>query len=173
MLDTPRGGTGYCAPVRAHGVVFLLAFCALLAATPPSATAAESTSSDTTQYSVPVRSVPLAVTEALGANVILNLFDQATHAHPEEFKVSWQSVWDNIQEGFEWDDNHFTTNNFAHPYNGNIFFNAGRSNGLSYYESMPLAAAGSLTWEYAGEVNRPSFNDFINTTVGGIALGEM
>jgi len=153
--------------------VFLLAFCALLAATPPSATAAQSTSSDTTQYSVPVRSVPLAVTEALGANVILNLFDQATHAHPEEFKVSWQSVWDNIQEGFEWDDNHFTTNNFAHPYNGNIFFNAGRSNGLSYYESMPLAAAGSLTWEYAGEVNRPSFNDFINTTVGGIALGEM
>jgi hypothetical protein len=120
-----------------------------------------------------VRSVPLAVTEALGANVILNLFDQATHAHPEEFYVSWQSIWHNIQEGFEWDDNHFTTNNFAHPYNGNIFFNAGRSNGLNYYESMPLTAAGSLTWEYAGEVNRPSFNDFINTTVGGIALGEI
>jgi len=128
---------------------------------------------DTAGYSVPVRSVPLAVTEALGSNVILNLFDQATHAHPEEFKVSWESVWNNIQESFEWDDNHFTTNNFAHPYNGNIFFNAGRSNGLSYYESMPLTAVGSLTWEYAGEVNRPSFNDFINTTVGGIALGEI
>jgi len=128
---------------------------------------------DTSGYSVPVRSVPLAVTEALGANVIVNLFDHATHAHPEAFKVTWESVWNNIQENFEWDDNHFTTNQFAHPYHGNIAFNAGRSNGLTYYESMPLAAIGSLSWEFAGEVNRPSFNDFINTTVGGIAIGEI
>ena len=138
---------------------------------PATSFAAESSPADTAYRQV--RSVPLAVIEALGSNVVLNRFDYYTHAEPDQFQVSLQSIWDNIQEGFEWDDNHFNTNQFAHPYNGSVFFNAGRSNGLSFWESAPLTAAGSLTWEYAGEVHRPSFNDFINTTVGGIALGEM
>ena len=36
-----------------------------------------------------------------------------------------------------------------------------------------MTAFGSGTWEYFGETNLPSVNDFINTTLGGIALGEM
>ena len=36
-----------------------------------------------------------------------------------------------------------------------------------------MAAFGSATWEYFGETNSASLNDFINTTLGGIALGEM
>ena len=44
---------------------------------------------------------------------------------------------------------------------------------MSFYESAALAAFGSGTWEYFGETNLPSVNDFINTTLGGIALGEM
>jgi hypothetical protein len=35
------------------------------------------------------------------------------------------------------------------------------------------AAFGSATWEFFGETNKPSLNDFINTTLGGIAFGEM
>src|SRR5207342_2084958 len=31
----------------------------------------------------------------------------------------------------------------------------------------------SGTWEYFGETNHASLNDFVNTTLGGIALGEM
>ena len=36
-----------------------------------------------------------------------------------------------------------------------------------------MTAFGSGTWEYFGETNQASLNDFINTTLGGIALGEM
>jgi hypothetical protein len=54
---------------------------------------------------------------------------------------------------------------------GNNYFNSGRANGLSFYESAALTAFG--TWEYFGETNKPSLNDVINTTLGGIALGEM
>jgi hypothetical protein len=36
-----------------------------------------------------------------------------------------------------------------------------------------VTAFGSGTWEYFGETNHASLNDFINTTLGGIALGEM
>ena len=36
-----------------------------------------------------------------------------------------------------------------------------------------MTAFGSGTWEYFGETNHASLNDFINTTLGGIALGEM
>jgi hypothetical protein len=121
----------------------------------------------------PPRNVPLAIGEAIGINVVVNLFDQATHEHPEEFYVSPETWWENIQENFNWDDNNFVTNQFAHPYHGNTYYNAGRSNGLTYYESAALTALGSLTWEFFGEVNRPSFNDFFNTTLGGISMGEM
>ncbi len=64
-------------------------------------------------------------------------------------------------------------NQIGHPYQGNNYFTSGRANGLSFYESAALAAFGSGTWEYFGETNLPSVNDFINTTLGGIALGEM
>ena len=79
----------------------------------------------------------------------------------------------NLREGWEFDDNNFNTNQFAHPYHGNINFNTARSNGLDYWSSIPFAALGSLIWEYFGEIHRPSLNDYISTTVGGIALGEL
>lgn len=84
--------------------------------------------------------------------------------------VSW---WNNLRRGLEWDLDQFEVNQFGHPYQGNNYFNAGRSNGLSFWESAALTAFGSGTWEYFGETNRPSINDLINTTMGGIALGEM
>ncbi len=45
--------------------------------------------------------------------------------------------------------------------------------GLNFYESAALTAFGSATWEFFGETNHASLNDFINTTLGGITLGEM
>ena len=62
---------------------------------------------------------------------------------------------------------------FAHPYHGGLYFNAGRSNGLTFWESAPLAFLGSWTWEYLGETHRPALNDFFMTSFGGIALGEV
>lgn len=87
--------------------------------------------------------------------------------------VGWQSWWSNIQKGWEYDGDNFLTNNFAHPYHGNLYFNTARTNGYDFWESMPFSFTGSLLWEYFGEYYRPSFNDWINTSVSGINLGEM
>jgi len=88
-------------------------------------------------------------------------------------KVTPKTWWANMEQGWVWDLDDFTVNQIGHPYQGNNYFNTGRANGLSFYESAAVAAFGSSTWEYFGETNHASLNDFINTTLGGIALGEM
>jgi hypothetical protein len=88
-------------------------------------------------------------------------------------RITPKTWWDNMENGWVWDLDDFVVNQIGHPYQGNNYFNAGRANGLSFYESSAMAAFGSATWEYFGETNKPSLNDFINTTLGGIALGEM
>ena len=123
----------------------------------------------------PERRPVFATLEVLGINVLYNLANQLIKP-PEEkgyFRVGFNSWWENLKYGFEWDDNSFQVNQFGHPYQGGNYFTAGRSSGLSFWESVPLAALGSATWEYFGETHKPSVNDLINTTVGGIALGEM
>lgn len=87
--------------------------------------------------------------------------------------VGWQSWWSNIQHGWEYDGDNFLTNNFAHPYHGNLYYNTGRTNGYKFWESVPFAFSGSLLWEYFGEYYRPSFNDWLNTSISGVNLGEM
>ena len=123
----------------------------------------------------PVRRPTLAVVEVLGINVLYNLMNLAIKPSEEKqyFRVGFSSWWENLRYGFEWDDNAFGVNQIGHPYQGANYFTAGRSNGLSFWESAPLAALGSATWEYFGETHKPSVNDLINTTVGGIAIGEM
>ena len=88
-------------------------------------------------------------------------------------RITPKTWWDNMEQGWVWDLDDFTVNQIGHPYQGNNYFTSGRANGLSFYESAALTAFGSGTWEYFGETNFPSVNDFINTTLGGIALGEM
>jgi len=114
----------------------------------------------------------LAVEETLGLNLLVNridawVFDQAWA------RVSFEDWSRNLDLGWEWDENAFGTNMFAHPFHGATYFNAGRSNCLSYWESIPLAFLGSWTWEFFGETYRPSLNDFFMTSFGGIALGEI
>src|SRR5580765_6608804 len=88
-------------------------------------------------------------------------------------KLTPETWWTNMKRGWEWDLDDFVVNQIGHPYQGNNYFNAGRANGLSFWESAAVTAFGSGTWEYFGETNQASLNDFINTTLGGIALGEM
>ena len=72
-----------------------------------------------------------------------------------------------------WDNDFFVTNMFAHPYHGNLYFNAARTNGLTFWESAPYSLLGSAMWEFLGETEPPAINDIIATTCGGMALGEM
>lgn len=118
------------------------------------------------------RQTSVAIGEALGVNLAVNRVD-AWLLGMETQRVNVESWSRNLQFGWEWDENSFATNMLAHPIHGSTYFNAGRSNCLTFLESVPLAFLGSWTWEYFGEVNRPSLNDFFMTTLGGIALGEM
>jgi hypothetical protein len=120
----------------------------------------------------PKRRPYAAILQTLGINVLFNWVNRTRNPN-DEFMVTFHSWWENLRYGMEWDYNSFSINQFGHPYQGNLYFNAGRANGLNFWESAPLAALGSATWEYFGERNRASVNDFVTTTMGGIALGEM
>jgi len=80
--------------------------------------------------------------------------------------------WNNISNGFEYDGNLFSTNMIDHPYHGSTYYNASRSNGIDFWGSLPLTLVGSLMWECCGERHPMAFNDVVNTTLGGVALGE-
>lgn len=118
---------------------------------------------------------PRSVGKALFQSTMINTFyglANLMRGH-DTAKITPKTWWANMKQGWVWDLNDFPVNQIGHPYQGNNYFTAGRSNGLSFYESSAVAAFGSATWEYFGETNPASLNDFINTTLGGIALGEM
>jgi hypothetical protein len=84
------------------------------------------------------------------------------------------STWaQNFENPWKWDNNAFLGNQFSHPYHGSLYFNTARSNGYNFWQSVPWAWGGSLMWELMGESWAPSPNDLLNTSLGGITLGEM
>jgi hypothetical protein len=119
------------------------------------------------------KNVGLAVQEMLLANVAVNRFNAWLLNEDWALDVDAESWSRNLELGWEWDENQFSTNMFAHPYQGSFYFNAGRANGLSYWESVPLVFVGSWTWEHFGETHRPALNDFFMTSFGGPSFGEM
>jgi hypothetical protein len=87
-------------------------------------------------------------------------------------QISPRSFWDNMEEGFTYDDNKFKTNQLIHPFNGSTYYNSGRANGLSFWPSTIYSLTGAFIWEAMGETHPMSWNDMIATGVGGIAFGE-
>ena len=87
--------------------------------------------------------------------------------------IGLNSMKRNIRKGFVWDNDQFSTNLFAHPYNGGLYFNAARSNGMLLREAALYSVGGSLIWEYLMENELPSLNDLITTSIGGVCLGEI
>ena len=89
-------------------------------------------------------------------------------------RISFKSIGKNTKlSSWEWDDDSFTTNQFAHPFHGSLYYNAFRSNGYDVLPASLATISGSLIWEIAGENQNPSKNDLVNTTFGGVILGEM
>jgi len=88
------------------------------------------------------------------------------HVGPESWFRNFENPW-------KWDNNAFTNNQFSHPYHGSLYYTAGRANGYNFWASMPWAFGGSLMWELMGEAWAPAPNDLLNTSLGGIVLGEM
>ena len=92
----------------------------------------------------------------------------------EDFaRISVDTVRENFHQGFGYDSDTFNVNQSSHPYHGSLFFEAGRSNGYTYWESGLFALTGSLIWECCMENTRPSTNDLVNTTLGGMTRGEI
>lgn len=88
--------------------------------------------------------------------------------------ISFHSVGHNLNPGsWTWDQDPFQTNQFGHPYHGSLYFTAFRVNGYSFWQSVPGALVGTYMWETFAENEPPSLNDAVNTSFGGIVLGEM
>lgn len=113
----------------------------------------------------------LPLSEGLVSNVFINRYNFLirNQAWADVNLESWKS---NFNNGFGTDGDRFDTNFFGHPFHGSAYFNASRSLGNSFWESIPFTVMGSLTWEYFGENEIPSEIDFYTTTLGGIFLGE-
>lgn len=92
----------------------------------------------------------------------------------EDFaRISWETIENNFDAGFGYDPDTFEVNQSSHPYHGSLFFNAARENGYGFWESSAFALVGSLIWECCMENTRPSTNDLVNTTLGGMTRGEV
>ena len=130
---------------------------------------------DTTWVPPPAKNFTRAALEVTGVNVGIWLWCRYIREGGTNtgFRIGIQSWKDNLLNGFEWDDNHFNTNQLAHPYHGSMYFCSARANGYDYWESTAFSFAGSAMWEYFGEVHNASINDWIATGYGGVAMGEM
>ena len=89
-------------------------------------------------------------------------------------RPSSATIYDNFTSPWEWEaTDGFMVNQIGHPYQGSLYFNAGRANGFTFYESLVFSALGTFTWEAFGERQTGSLNDMITTTFGAAPLGEM
>ncbi|PKL81643.1 MAG: hypothetical protein CVV24_14205 [Ignavibacteriae bacterium HGW-Ignavibacteriae-3] len=120
----------------------------------------------------PKSTLGMVVLEVTIPNLSTFLIDRYIFNY-EFSRVGFNSWKHSLQKGWEWDIDRFGMNYFFHPFSGSMYYNAARANGYSFYESIPFAFLGSLQWEYLGENTLPSYNDFINTPVHGILLGEI
>ena len=93
--------------------------------------------------------------------------------HEDFADISGKTIVNNLKTGFVWDNDQFSTNLFAHPYHGNLYFNAARNSGMNFWTSIPFALGGSLLWEVVEESEPAAINDLMATTIGGVALGEV
>jgi Domain of unknown function (DUF3943) len=111
-------------------------------------------------------------------NVILNLTDRSVMKL--EFARTDFQTWNRTlhagfpwNSGWEWDQDRFGNNFFSHPMMGSFYFSAARTNGYSFWQSVPIVFAGSYMWKIFGENGKPEREDLINTTVDGVLLGEV
>ena len=114
----------------------------------------------------------LAVGETVGINAFVQSFDRFV-LNADFAQINMHTIHHNLKTGFVWDNDQFSTNLFAHPYHGGLYFNAARSNGMDFWQSVPFAFGGSLMWETICEIEPPAINDLIATTMGGVCIGEV
>ncbi len=156
------------------GVAVATLFLGLLGPAAPIRAQTAAALPDSNGYTPPRKNALRALGEITLVNGVVWTFNRYIRAGGGEgFHIGWTSWNESFENGFDWDPNNFSTNQYAHPYHGNLYFNAARSNGFNYWESIGFAFTGSFQWEFFGESHHASINDWVNTSLGGTALGEM
>jgi hypothetical protein len=104
----------------------------------------------------------------------LNMYDRRyrTSVDGDVYRSTFKSFKNNIETWPVIDTDSFQINELGHPYQGAMFFNFARSAGLSFWQSMAYSIGGEELWKTAGETDAPSWNDHINSGIGGPFLGE-
>lgn len=153
-------------------ILYMLALSAMTCSAQASAIAAGDTLCLSDKARVEKKQPWIAAGKVIAINTGVWAFNRFI-THEDFADISGKTIINNIKKGFVWDNDQFSTNLFAHPYHGNLYFNAARTSGLNFWESVPYALSGSLLWEIVEEAEPPAINDLIATTVGGIALGEV
>jgi hypothetical protein len=118
--------------------------------------------------------VGLGALEVFASNLVTNV--AARYIGNAGFaKISPKTIYNHMSlSAWQWEKNdRYYVNQIGHPYQGSTYFNSGRSNGFSFYESIGFTVAGSAVWESVFETGICSLNDLVTTTIGGAALGEM
>jgi len=151
---------------------FLILICFLLTSTAGFSQETE----DKEEEAPPERSLFADTGYAVLGVVVSNIFmSVSTMWGDQSFSdITFESMWINLTNNrWLWEDgDRFLVNQFLHPYHGATYFASARINGFNFFEAMPFVPFGSLMWEVLLE-RKPSVNDFITTTIGGITLGEM
>jgi hypothetical protein len=123
---------------------------------------------------VPRRSFVVPALETMliqfGMSAFSNLVEEKEFA-----RISFESIGSHFGPKNNWffDTDTFITNQWAHPYQGSFVYSAARSSGLSFWWSGLYTGISSLLWEYIFEIDAPSINDQITTTIGGTYFGEV
>src|ERR1700748_1616225 len=59
-------------------------------------------------------------------------------ANKDYTDLTWKSTAYNLNPGHaQFDNDPFTTNQFGHPYHGSLFYNSFRTNGYTFWQSVP------------------------------------
>jgi hypothetical protein len=150
----------------------------LLVAAAASAAAQERTGPSPTGYTPAAQQLPhwrdpwYTGLEILGFEAALNRVNRCCGSGRDDYAVSASTIRRNLHSSWVVDNDPFSVNQFAHPYQGSVFFGLARSNGFDFWESTAYSLAGSALWEIAGERTPPSRNDLLSTGIGGAFLGE-
>lgn len=119
----------------------------------------------------PEKSVLIPALEIVTFDLLLSNFNRA-FSGSHDYDVSWHSIRHNLRGPWVVDNDPFSTNQFAHPYQGSLYHAAGRSMGLNYWQASALTFAGSAWWEITGEKTPPSRNDQVASGIAGSFFGE-
>jgi len=117
------------------------------------------------------KSYAIPAMEILGFDFLVNRANKL-FTNSGDYDVSVGSIRQNLRSSWANDNDPFSVNQFAHPYQGSMYHGFARSAGLSYWESAAYTFAGSAAWEIAGETTRPSRNDQVASGIAGSFLGE-